>query len=154
MNTGFLCERGPSWAYFGPTYRDGFRTFSNLLAEAVCVVTRTAGTRALAPSVLMACLQKGIIVFMARQKTTIYLEPDLLRATKTLAASSGRRDYEVIEAALRAYMRSEEAAAGRRQLQEMLDRWGQAGDGLAESDALELASREVREVRRERRARG
>lgn len=102
----------------------------------------------------MACLQKGIIVFMARQKTTIYLEPDLLRATKTLAASSGRRDYEVIEAALRAYMRSEEAAAGRRQLQEMLDRWGQAGDGLAESDALELASREVREVRRERRARG
>ena len=91
---------------------------------------------------------------MARQKTTIYLEPDLLRATKTLAASSGRRDYEVIEAALRAYMRSEEAAAGRRQLQEMLDRWGQAGDGLAESDALELASREVREVRRERRARG
>ena len=109
---------------------------------------------ALAHPVLMACLQKGIISFMARQKTTIYLEPDLLRATKTLAASSGRRDYEVIEEALRAYMRSEEAAAGRRQLQEMLDRWGQSGDGLAENDALELASREVRAVRRERRARG
>lgn len=102
----------------------------------------------------MACLQKGIMPFMARQKTTIYLEPDLLRATKTLAASSGRRDYEVIEEALRAYMRSEEAATGRRQLQEMLDRWGQVRDGLDENDALELASREVRAVRRARRARG
>lgn len=91
---------------------------------------------------------------MARQKTTIYLEPDLLRATKTLAASSGRRDYEVIEEALRAYMRSEEAAAGRRQLQQMLDRWEKAGDGLDENDALELASQEARAVRRERRARG
>jgi hypothetical protein len=28
--------------------------------------------------------------YVARKKTTIYLEPDLLRATKTLAASSGR----------------------------------------------------------------
>ncbi len=90
---------------------------------------------------------------MARQKTTIYLEPDLLRATKTLAASSGRRDYEVIEAALRAYMRSSEAAAGRAQLQEMLDRWEGAGDGLDESEALELASQEVRAVRRQRHAR-
>ena len=91
---------------------------------------------------------------MARQKTTIYLEPDLLRATKTLAASSGRRDYEVIEEALRAYMRSDEAATGRRHLQEMLDRWEQAGDGLTEDEALEVASQEVRAVRRERRARG
>lgn len=41
---------------------------------------------------------------MARQKIAIYLEPDLLRAPKTLAASSGRHDCEVIEAALRAYM--------------------------------------------------
>jgi hypothetical protein len=37
---------------------------------------------------------------MARKKTTIYLEPDLLTATETLAASSGRREYEVIEDAL------------------------------------------------------
>lgn len=90
---------------------------------------------------------------MARQKTTIYLEPDLLRAAKTLAASSGRREYEVIEDALRAYMRSEEAAIGRRELQAMLDRWAQAGEGLDEGEALELATHEVRAVRRERRSR-
>ncbi len=86
---------------------------------------------------------------MARQETTIYLEPDLLRATKTLAASSGRRDHEVIEEALRAYMRSEEAAAP-----QMLYRWERADDGLDENDALKRASREVRALRRGRRARG
>ena len=90
---------------------------------------------------------------MARQKTTIYLEPDVLRATKTLAASTGRREYEVIEDALRAYMRSDEAAAGRRELQAMLDRWAEAGEGVGEGEALELATREAHAVRRERRSR-
>ena len=47
---------------------------------------------------------------MARKKTTIYLEPELLTAAKTLAASSGRREYEIIEDALRVYVRSEEDA--------------------------------------------
>lgn len=87
---------------------------------------------------------------MARKKTTIYLEPDLLTATKTLAASSGRREYEVIEDALRAYMRSDEAAAGRRELQAMLDRWSEQDTGLGEDEALELATREVHAYRRER----
>jgi predicted transcriptional regulator len=90
---------------------------------------------------------------MARQKTTIYLEPDLLRATKILAAGSGRREYEVIEDALRAYMRSEEAAAGRRELRAMLDRWAQAGEGLDEDEALEVATREARAARRRRSSR-
>lgn len=86
---------------------------------------------------------------MARKKTTIYLEPDLLTATKTLAASSGRREYEVIEDALRAYMRSDEAAAGRRELRAMLDRWTQDDTGLDEDEAIELATREVHAYRRE-----
>jgi predicted transcriptional regulator len=90
---------------------------------------------------------------VARQKTTIYLEPDLLRATKTLAASSGRREYEVIEDALRAYMRSEEAAAGRRELRQMLDRWAETDDELAEDEALDLATREAHTYRREKRSR-
>lgn len=38
---------------------------------------------------------------MPRKKTTVYLESDLLTATKTLAASAGRREYEVIEDAPR-----------------------------------------------------
>jgi hypothetical protein len=89
---------------------------------------------------------------MARRKTTIYLEPDLLTATKTLAASSGRREYEVIEDALRAYMRSDEAAAGRRELRVMLDRWSAHDAGLSEDEALELATSEVHTYRREQRA--
>jgi hypothetical protein len=58
-----------------------------------------------------------------RTKTTVYLEPDLLTAIKALAASTGRREYEVVEDALRAYMRSNAAAAAREQLRTILDRW-------------------------------
>jgi predicted transcriptional regulator len=90
---------------------------------------------------------------VARQKTTIYLEPDLLRAAKTLAASSGRREYEVIEDALRAYMRSEEAAAGRRELRQMLDRWAGSGDALDEDEALDVATQEAHAYRHEKRSR-
>jgi hypothetical protein len=88
---------------------------------------------------------------MARKKTTVYLEPDLLTATKTLAASSGRREYEVIEDALRAYMRSEEAAVGRRELRAMLDRWTEDNPSLDEDEAIELTTREVHACRREQR---
>lgn len=87
---------------------------------------------------------------MARKKTTIYLEPDLLTATKTLAASSGRREYEVIEDALRAYMRSDEAASARHELRAMLDRWAAQDTELDEDEALQLATREVHAYRRER----
>jgi glucuronate isomerase len=73
-----------------------------------------------------------------------------LRAIKTLAASSGRREYEVIEDALRAYMRSEAAAASRRELQQMLDRWAESGDALDEDEALDLTTREVHAYRREK----
>lgn len=92
------------------------------------------------------------MIGMARKKTTIYLEPDLLTATKTLAASSGRREYEVIEDALRAYMRSGEAAASRRELRAMLDRWTEDASGLDEDEAIELATREVHAYRSEQRA--
>jgi hypothetical protein len=98
----------------------------------------------------MVCRQEGMMFGVARKKTTIYLEPDLLTATKTLAASSGRREYEVIEDALRAYMRSDEAVAGRRELRAMLDRWSEQDMGLGEEEALELATREVHAYRRER----
>lgn len=89
---------------------------------------------------------------MARKKTTIYLEPDLLTATKTLAVSSGRREYEVIEDALRAYMRSEQAASARQQLRTMLDQWAAQDTGLDEEQALALATREVHAYRRQRSA--
>lgn len=88
---------------------------------------------------------------MPRKKTTIYLEPDLLTATKTLAASSGRREYEVIEDALRAYMRSDEAAEGREKLRVMLDLWASEETGLSEDSALELGNSEVHAQRARRR---
>jgi hypothetical protein len=40
------------------------------------------------------------------RKTTMYLEEDLLRAAKIAAARTGKRDYEVVEEALRAYLGS------------------------------------------------
>ena len=82
----------------------------------------------------------------------MYLQPELLQATKLLAASSGKREYEVIEDALRAHMRSKEAAQSRRELRAMLDRWAQADDGLDEDETLALADREVDAYRREQRA--
>ena len=39
-----------------------------------------------------------------KRKTTVYLEDDLLRATKIAAARTGKRDYQVVEEALRAYL--------------------------------------------------
>lgn len=86
---------------------------------------------------------------MERKKTTVYLDGDLLTAVKVLAASTGRRDYEVLEEALRAYMRRDEVASSRQRLRELLDRVAERSD-LEEDEALELAYGEVRARRRSR----
>jgi hypothetical protein len=39
-----------------------------------------------------------------KRKTTVYLEEDLLRATRIAAAPTGKRDYQVVEEALRGYL--------------------------------------------------
>lgn len=41
---------------------------------------------------------------MARKKTTVYIDEDLLRAAKMAAARTGRREYEVFETALREHL--------------------------------------------------
>ena len=41
---------------------------------------------------------------MAKRKTTIYVDEDLLRGAKVLAARSGKKDYEVLEDALRSHL--------------------------------------------------
>ena len=41
---------------------------------------------------------------MARTKTTVYLDPDVLRAARILAARSGKRDSDIVEEALRDYL--------------------------------------------------
>ncbi|MCL4078705.1 hypothetical protein MX659_03695 [Coriobacteriia bacterium Es71-Z0120] len=41
---------------------------------------------------------------MAKTKTTIYLDEDVLRSARIYAARLGKRDYEVVEEALREYL--------------------------------------------------
>ena len=71
-----------------------------------------------------------------RKKTTVYVEPDLLRAAKVWAARTGRKDYEVMEEALRSYLG----------LDVIENVW--AKSDLDEDEALELAYREIHASRR------
>jgi hypothetical protein len=71
-----------------------------------------------------------------RRKTTIYVEDELLRATKVAAARTGKRDYQIIEEALRAYLGLE-----------LLERVGTRSK-LSEDEALGLAYRELHQSRR------
>jgi hypothetical protein len=71
-----------------------------------------------------------------RRKTTIQVEEDLLRATKIAAARAGKRDYQVVEEALRAYLGLE-----------LLERVG-ARSKLTEDEALDLAHQELHQSRR------
>jgi hypothetical protein len=72
---------------------------------------------------------------MSRTKTTVYLEPELLRAAKIEAARTGKRDYEVFEEALRAYLGFE-----------VMERaWSRSE--LSEEEALDLAYSELHRSR-------
>ena len=73
---------------------------------------------------------------MARRKTTVYLDEDVLRAAKVLAARTGRHDYEVVEEALRRFLGLEVLSAA----------WERSG--LGEEEALRLAYAEVHRARR------
>lgn len=74
---------------------------------------------------------------MAKRKTTIYVDEDLLRAAKVSAARAGKKEYEVFEAALRAYLGLDVLEAV----------W--ARSDLSEEQAMELANREIHQMRRE-----
>ena len=65
-----------------------------------------------------------------KRKTTVYLEDELLRAARVTAARSGKRDSQVVEEALRAYLGLE-----------LLERVG-ARSSLDEAEALALATEE------------
>jgi hypothetical protein len=41
---------------------------------------------------------------MQRAKTTVYIDEGILRQARVLAAQKGRKDYEIFEAALAAYL--------------------------------------------------
>lgn len=87
---------------------------------------------------------------ITRKKTTIYLDSDLLRAIKVLAESTGRPDYEIVEDALRHYIRDLPAVDRTRDLRDLLGMLEERAD-LADDKALSLAYSELRAARRDRR---
>jgi hypothetical protein len=76
---------------------------------------------------------------MARAKTTIYLDPQVLRATRVAAARAGKRDSDVVEDALREYLGLA-----------VIDRIRSRAN-LEEDEAMRLAYDELHAMRRERR---
>jgi hypothetical protein len=76
---------------------------------------------------------------MARTKTTVYLEPEVLRATRIRAARTGKRDSQIVEDALRQFL-------GVSVVDEI-----RAKADLDEGTALKLAYDELHALRRERR---
>jgi hypothetical protein len=75
---------------------------------------------------------------MAKKKTTVYLDEDLLRTTKVMAARSGRREYQIVEEALRFYFG----------LESVKNVW--ARSDLSEDQALKLAYEEIHAARGQR----
>ncbi len=73
---------------------------------------------------------------MARKKTTVYIEEDLLRAARVRAARTGTRDSDVLEEALRRYL-----VIG------VLDRVAMRA-GMDEDEAMTLANHELHVMRR------
>jgi hypothetical protein len=83
---------------------------------------------------------------MTRRKTTVYIEDELLTATKVAAARAHKHEYEVFEEALRRHLG----------LQEVVERvWTGLGDEApSEEESLRLAAAERAAVRAEKRAAG
>lgn len=79
---------------------------------------------------------------MARKKTTVYIDEELLRAAKVEAARPGKLQHEVFEEALRKHLGSTEAVERTR-----------AGIGPeiapSEAEAARLAANELAAVRAE-----
>jgi hypothetical protein len=83
-----------------------------------------------------------------RRKTTFYLDADVLTAAKVLAAATDRSESQVVEEALRTYLKQGQAAVARRQLAALLDRLAERAD-LSDQKALGLAYDELRASRSE-----
>ena len=76
---------------------------------------------------------------MARTKATVYLDPEVLRATRIRAARTGKRDSDVVEEALREYL-------GLAVVERIRSRFD-----VDEEEAMRIANDELHAMRRERR---
>lgn len=83
---------------------------------------------------------------MSRRKTTVYLDSDVLTATKMLAATRESSESQIVEQALRSYLQSGELEAASSELRDLMERFGQRAT-LDEDAAMDLAVSEVRAVR-------
>lgn len=83
---------------------------------------------------------------MDRRKTTIYLDPDVLTATKVLAATGDRSESQVVEDALRAYLRAGELQSAGEDLRQLMDRISDRAS-LDDESAMSLAVEETRAAR-------
>lgn len=88
---------------------------------------------------------------VSRRKTTVYLDSDVLTATKVLAAARERSESQVVEDALRAYLRTSDVESARADLRSLMDRLAQRTD-LDDDAAMAVAVEEVREAREAGRA--
>lgn len=86
---------------------------------------------------------------LPRKKTTVYLDPEILRSAKMLAAESGRHDYEIIEDAIRAYLQAHGVTSSGAALRELMDQVATRAD-LTDEEAMQLANEELHAARRER----
>ena len=87
---------------------------------------------------------------MSRRKTTVYLDSDVLTATKVVAAARERSESQVVEDALRAYLRTSDVESARADLRSLMDRLAGGAD-LDDDAAMALALEEVAAVRGARR---
>jgi len=86
---------------------------------------------------------------MARQRATIYLDEDIRAATKLAAAARKTSESDVVEEALRQFLRTEEGVRARSEILEMMERvW--ARSTLSEDEAMALANEELHAMRAER----
>jgi hypothetical protein len=83
---------------------------------------------------------------MERRKTTVYLNSDVLTATKVLAAAGQRSESQVVEDALRAYLRTSDVEAARADLRALMDRVAQRAN-LDDQAAMAVAVDEVQAAR-------
>jgi hypothetical protein len=77
---------------------------------------------------------------LPKRKVTFYVDEDVLRAARVRAARTDRRDSEIVEEALRAYLGFD-----------MVERI-RARSGLSETEAMDLAVSEQHAMRDEQRA--
>jgi predicted transcriptional regulator len=83
---------------------------------------------------------------MGRRKTTVYLDSDVLTATKVLAAARERSESQVVEDALRAYLQTDDLESVTADLKALMQRVAARSD-LGEDEAMSLAIEETRAVR-------